>query len=339
MEKLIGMTRNSKTENNRRSINNGLLIVTGATIMILDYLYSSLKNKGFRFCAMDINTSYLVNSHLPSSDLLYLYSRNEKEQNVLGSLDILTLELTTIPLIKSKILDSDAEVVYILVYLGDDFSNRTVLEAAKAGKELGKIVVGIIAMPPKWDGIQNTIRANDAFARLKPFVDTSFVFYRDIFDEDDSEIFDDFFSPLEIGTHTFKMPFDAIYRMNNQQGEIVIDASDVKALLKSGAFAVVGTGQCTLPDRMSIMLEQVLDSPYLQYLNKEKCSLILLSFEASEQNVIRMEEIEEFKQLLHEHFGVEVDMIIGLKEDNTLGEVAKVVCLFSFSEHEILSNL
>ncbi len=339
MEKLIDTSENSQTDKNRSYNNNGLVIVIGPSIMVLDYIYSSLKNNGFGFCAMDINTSYLDNSHLPPSDLLYLYTRNEEDLNLLSSVDIQTLELPTIPLIKSKIQDSDGEVVYILVYLGDDFSNRTVFEAAKAGKELGRIVVCIIAMPPKWEGIQNTIRANNAFAGLKPFVDASFVFYRDIFDEDESEIFDDFFSPLEISTYTFKMPFDAIYRIINQQGEIVIDASDVKALLKSGAFSAVGTGQCTLPDRMSIMLEQVLDSPFLHYVNKEKCTLILLSFEASEQNAIRMEEIEECTNLMRQQFGEEVDFIIGLKKDNTLGELAKVVCLFSFSEHEILSNL
>jgi cell division GTPase FtsZ len=317
-----------------------MIIGIGDGIIVLDYLYIIQSKRGYTICAMDIHNIYLNQSIMLATDLLYLNGKEEDYPypNLFGSLDMQTFEQKIIPLIQDRVKGVVGEVIYIMCYLGYDLHDRILLEAAKAGKERGKIVVAHIDMPMKCEGLEKTILANNSFVQLQLFVDTFFVFYRDTFEEDNPNIYESF-SPLELAVNTFRMPYDVIHYISNQKGEIIIDESDVKTLLKSGAFSAVGIGQSKLPDRISTMVAQVLDSPYLKYLNKEKCKLILLSFEASEQNAIRMEEIEEFKQRLHEHYGEEVDMIIGFKQDNILGELAKVVCLFSSSEHELLYNL
>ena len=338
MKQIKGTTEQNLTDRIQSTNKNGIIIGIGSGIAIYDYMYPLLKEMGFAYCVMDIDAHYLDLSRSPECDKLYLNGKNDEEKIFSEEVDLQTFDLPTVHLIKDKIKKTNSEVVYIMVYLGYEWTNRLVFEAAKAGKELGKIVVAIIAMPGKWEKDNDPIQTKNAFARLKPYVDTSFVFYRDTFEEDDPDIYEEF-SPLELATHTFKLPFKVIHNIINQKGEIIVDGSDVKCLLKSGAFAAVGSGQCNLPDRISIMFEQVLDSHYLKFLNKEKCNFILYNMEGSEQNAIEMEEIEEFNQLLRQQFGSEVNIIVGLQNDNALGDMAKVVCLFSFLEHELLSKL
>ena len=338
MEQVNDTIGNNITDSNQSNNKNGMVIVMGSCITIFNFMYPLIQNMGFAICAMETDADFLDGSRLPESNKLYLNGRTEEERIFSENVDMQTFEFPTIHLIKNKIMESVSEVVYLMVYLGYKWTNRLVLETAKASKELGKIVVLIIAMPAKWEKIEDTIQAKNAFKELKLIVDTSFVFYRDTFEEDNPDIYEEF-SPLELATHTFKLPFKVIHNIINQKGEIIVDGSDVKTLLKSGAFSAVGSGQCNLPIRISIIFEQILDSHYLKFLNKEKCNFILYNMEASEQNAITMEEIEEFNQLLRQQFGSEVNIIVGLKNDNSLDDKAKVVCLFSFSEHELLSNL
>ena len=248
--------------------------------------------------------------------------------------DMETFYTTILPLIKDKIKNVDTEVVYLIVFLHEKDCIPNALEVAKVCKEQGKIVVAVIAMP-YFDDIDFMFEANNAFLLLKPFVDTSLVFYRDFFEMENPEMFKEF-SPRDLLTMTFEIPFIAINKIINQKGEIVVNESDVKTWLKSGAFAAVGIGESNLPNRISIMVNQVLGSPFLQFLNKERCKLILLNIEASVHNAIRDDEIEELNHLLHQNFDKEVDIILGLKNNNSLSDMAKLQCLFSFSEHEQL---
>ena len=337
MEQIKETIGNDLTVTNLSNNKNGMVIVIGCGISIFDYMYPLFENMGFSYFAMDVDAHFLDISRLPECDKLYLNGRTLEEQIFSESVDMQTFELPTFHLIKDKINENVSEVVYIMVYLGYEWCNLLTIEATKAAKELGKIVVAIIAMPAKWEKIEDSIQAKNAFKKLKPIVDTSFVFYRDTFEEDNPDIYEEF-SPLELATHTFKLPFKVIHNIINQKGEIIVDGSDVKTLLKSGPFTAVGSGQCNLSDRIPIMFEQVLDSHYLKFLNKEKCNLILLNFETSEQNAIRNDEIDELNNLLRQHFGKEFNLIFGLKNDNALGDMAKLQCLFSFSEHELLSN-
>ncbi len=334
MEQIKGTIGNSQTDRLQSNNQNGLIIGIGSGIAIYDYMYPLLKEMGFAYCVMDIDAHYLDLSRSPECDKLYLNGKNEEEKIFSEEVDMQTFDLPTVHLIKDKIKETNSEVVYIMVYLGYEWTDLLVFETAKAAKELGKIVVTIIAMPAKWEKIDDSIQAKNAISRMKPYVDTSFVFYRDTFEEDNPDIYEEF-SPLELATHTFKLPFTVINHIINQKGFIIVDECDVKKIFKSGTFSAVGVGQSKQSNRVSEMFTQILGSPFLEYLNREKCNLILLSFASSENNEILMDEIEHFNQLIKQHFGEETEIIVGMKYDNKLGEFAKIVCMFSFSEDAI----
>ncbi len=325
MVQINGTVRNELTNKKQSTNESGMVIGLSSCSLIVDKLSKILIDKGFEFYSICAEYDRLL-KELPTED----------EPVLLSSVDMQAFNSATFLLIKEKINTVVGEVVYLMIDLSSDTSISLVIELAKISKTQGKIVVAIIAIPANRHDVECLREAKNALAILRPFVDTSFVFYKDTLNEDtaDKNVF-----PTLNDDIAFSMPLDAIYRIAYQQGEIVVDESDVKYLLKSGAFAAVGNGQSNLPNRISIMFEQVLDSRYLKFLNKEKCTLILLSIEASVQNAIRFDEIEELDNLLHQHFGEEVDIIMGLKNDNALGDTAKVVCLFSFSEHALLSNI
>jgi len=226
--------------------------------------------------------------------------------------------------------------VYLMFYLGYDIYGCFVFQKAKTYKEQGKIVVAIIAMPAKWEGIEVTKQASKDFTCLKPFIDTFFIFYRDTFEEDNPDVYKEY-SPIQLAINTFKLPLDVVNHIENQKGEIIIDEGDLKTLFKSGSFSAVGMVQSNQSDRIIDMYEQLINSPYLKHMNYQKCTIILLSFVAGEQYPIQMDEIDYCTNLLRNSFNDDVDFIIGLKTDNSLGDMATLYGLFSFSEHALLS--
>ncbi len=339
MEQIKETIGNNQSDNNQSNNQNGLLIGIGrGGNSALNHVYVYFKNKGFSFFAMDTDGSVLNDSVLPASDLLYLNVKLSKHPILSSSVDIEIFDQTTIKLIKDRMMDSIGEVVYLMVCLGDEVSNRLAFEMARVGKELDKIVVVIVSFPKQEEGSNFSKLANKAFAELRQFVDSFFVFHNDFLQKSNSNKYENL-SPLELDTKHFRLPIEAIHHIINQKGEIIVDEFDVKSIIKSGTFSAVGIGESKQSDRISDMFTQVLSSSYLKYLNREECRMIVMNIESSEQNEIQMDEIESLTTMLRQHFGHKANVIMGLKSENALGDMAKVVCLFSFSEddHLILS--
>jgi cell division GTPase FtsZ len=336
----VNGTFDINNENIHNSPNkNGLLIGIGrGGNRALNHVYVYFKNKGFSFFAMDTDGSVLNDSVLPAWDLLHLNGKLSKHPILSSGVDFEIFEQTTITLIKDRMMDSIGEVVYLMVCLGDVVTNRLAIEVAKISKELGKIVVAIVSFPKQEEGSNFSKLANKAFAELRQFIDSFFVFHNNFLQKSNSNKNENL-SPLELNTKHFRLPIEAIHNIINQKGEIIVDECDVKSVIKSGTFSAVGIGESKQSDRISDMFAQVLSSPYLKYLNREKCKLIVMNIESSELNKIRNDEIESLNTMLRQHFGHKANIIVGMEKNNALGEWAKLVCLFSFLEHEILSNL
>ena len=218
------------------------------------------------------------------------------------------------------------KMVFVTAGMGGGTGTGAAPVVARVAKERGLLTIGIVTIPFVFEGRKKILKALDGADELAKHVDALLI----INNERLVEIYGDlnFFNAFGKADDTLSTAARSISDIINVPGYINLDFNDVDTTLRNGGTAIISTGYGEGPSRVTMALQNALNSPLLK--NRDilgsKRLLINLYVSETEYQTIAMNEMGQLSSFV-DNIDQEVDVIWGVTIDNSLGEQVKVIIL------------
>ena len=221
-------------------------------------------------------------------------------------------------------LETGTEMVFINAGMGGGTGTGAAPIIARTAREMDILTVGIVTIPFTFEGKTRRAQAEKGIEELREHVDTLIVINNDKIRE-------------VYGNVGFKVAFSkadeilataskGISEVITQPCMINIDLNDARTVLKESGTAIMGTGIASGDNRAETAVQQALHSPLLNdnHIRGAK-KVLLLIISGSEE--ITFDEIGEINDLLQLEAGGDVDIIMGVGEDENLSNNVSVTVI------------
>ena len=183
------------------------------------------------------------------------------------------------------------------------------------------LVVGVVTLPLSFEGRKRKTQAEEGIKRLKEEVDAIITINTD--------------KLREYGNFTMSRAFAmaddilltaarGISEMMTGTGHVHVDFRDVQSVMQNSGVALMGVGTAEGENRAIEAIQSATTSKLLNDNDISATKNILLYFLSSEENEIRMEEIDTITTYLETITNDDVDYIWGMGIDNSLGDKLSV---------------
>lgn len=223
-------------------------------------------------------------------------------------------------------LNMGTEMLFITAGMGGGTGTGAAPIIARTARESGILSVGIVTIPFSFEGKTRMKQAQQGIEQMRQYVDTLIIVNNDKIREIYGNVgFKAAFSKAdEILATASKGISDVI----TQECLINIDLNDARTVLKDSGTAIMGTGIASGEGRADDALKKAINSPLLNdnHINGAEKVLLLIM---SGQEEITFDEIGHINDLLIDEIGVgaDVDIIMGVGEDDTLEESISVTVI------------
>ncbi|MAJ31869.1 MAG: cell division protein FtsZ [Flavobacteriaceae bacterium] len=235
-------------------------------------------------------------------------------------------------------LAENTKMIFITAGMGGGTGTGAAPIIANLARELGILTVGIVTTPFKFEGNMRTVQAQKGIETLRKSVDSLIVInnnkLRDIY-----------------GNLGFKTGFakadEVLATAAKGIAEVIthhyvqnIDLRDAKTVLSNSGSAIMGSATSSGATRAQEAIAKALDSPLLDdnKINGAKNVLLLIVSGAQE---ITLDEIGEINDFIQQEAGYNADIIMGVGEDENLGEsicVTVIATGFNAEHQQLLTN-
>ena len=183
------------------------------------------------------------------------------------------------------------------------------------------LVVGVVTLPLSFEGRKRKTQAEEGIKKLKEEVDAIITINTD--------------KLREYGNFTMSRAFAmaddilltaarGISEMMTGTGHVHVDFRDVQSVMQNSGVALMGVGIAEGENRAIEAIQSATTSKLLNDNDISATKNILLYFLSSEENEIRMEEIDTITTYLETITNDDVDYIWGMGIDNSLGDKLSV---------------
>lgn len=183
------------------------------------------------------------------------------------------------------------------------------------------LVVGVVTLPLSFEGRKRKTQAEEGIKKLKEEVDAIITINTD--------------KLREYGNFTMSRAFAmaddilltaarGISEMMTGTGHVHVDFRDVQSVMQNSGVALMGVGIAEGENRAMEAIQSATTSKLLNDNDISATKNILLYFLSSEENEIRMEEIDTITTYLETITNDDVDYIWGMGIDNSLGDKLSV---------------
>ncbi len=221
-------------------------------------------------------------------------------------------------------LDDGTRMVFITAGMGGGTGTGASPVVASIAHDMGILTVGIVTIPFAFEGKRQIRKALRGIAKLAQHTDALLVInnekLRMLFPEFDLP--NAFRSSDEVVCNAAK----SIAEIITIPGYINTDFQDVYNTLKDGNVAIMNVGRASGEGRITRAIQDALTSPLVNTMDVKGASRILLNFYCSEENAIRMQELDEVTDFC-DSMGDNVEIKWGMSYDNELGEDVKVTII------------
>lgn len=223
-------------------------------------------------------------------------------------------------------LNMGTEMLFITAGMGGGTGTGAAPIIARTARESGILSVGIVTIPFSFEGKTRMKQAQHGIEQMRQYVDTLIIVNNDKIREIYGNVgFKAAFSKAdEILATASKGISDVI----TQECLINIDLNDARTVLKDSGTAIMGTGIASGEGRADDALKKAINSPLLNdnHINGAEKVLLLIM---SGKEEITFDEIGHVNDLLIDEIGVgaDVDIIMGVGEDETLEESISVTVI------------
>lgn len=223
-----------------------------------------------------------------------------------------------------KMLDSNTKMVFITAGMGGGTGTGAAPVIAQLAKEREILTVGIVTMPFQFEGKTRSEQALSGIEKLRKQVDSLIVINNNKLRE-------------VYGNLGFKAGFakadEVLATASRGIAEVIthhytqnIDLKDAKTVLSNSGTAIMGSATAAGEDRARQAIISALDSPLLND-NKIAGAKNVLLLIVSGTNEITIDEIGEINDYIQSEAGHSANIIMGVGEDETLGDSIAVTVI------------
>tara|TARA_R110001583_G_scaffold49255_2_gene154193 strand:- start:7986 stop:9884 length:1899 start_codon:yes stop_codon:yes gene_type:complete len=233
-------------------------------------------------------------------------------------------------------LSSNSKMVFITVGMGGGTGTGAAPIIAKVARELDLLTIGIVTMPFNFEGRMRNEQAQKGIERLREYVDSLVVINNNKLREVYGNLgFKAGFSKADEVLSTASRGIAEVITHHYTQN---IDLKDAKTVLSNSGTAIMGSATASGMNRSEEAISKALDSPLL---NDNKITgaknVLLLIVSGSEE--ITIDEIGEINDFIQSEAKSDVNIIMGVGEDEKLGDaIAVTIVATGFNkdqQHEI----
>lgn len=237
-------------------------------------------------------------------------------------------------------IGDDTEMVFITAGMGGGTGTGAAPVIAKIAKDKGILTVGIVTTPFSYEGPVRSRQAKEGIRKLQEAVDSLIIINNNKITEvyGKMKISESLAKANEIllkGAKGIAELVSANYMVN-------IDMEDARSVLKDGGTAIMGSATADGEDRAIKAVTAALNSPLLNdnKITGAKKSLLLVVFNTEDE--ITPEEMETITNYIQEQAGGELDIFIGMGEDDTVPKGAITVTVtatgFTTEQQQLIVN-
>lgn len=223
-----------------------------------------------------------------------------------------------------KMLDSNTKMVFITAGMGGGTGTGAAPVIAQLAKERDILTVGIVTIPFQFEGKVRIEQALNGVERLRKQVDSLIVINNNKLREVYGNLgFKAGFSKADEVLATASRGIAEVITHHYTQN---IDLKDAKTVLANSGTAIMGSATATGENRAKEAIISALDSPLLND-NKISGAKNVLLLIVSGSSEITIDEIGEINDHIQAEAGYNANIIMGVGEDEALGEAVAVTII------------
>ncbi|MDY0088852.1 MAG: cell division protein FtsZ [Flavobacteriaceae bacterium] len=223
-----------------------------------------------------------------------------------------------------KMLDSNTKMVFITAGMGGGTGTGAAPVIAQMAKEKDILTVGIVTIPFQFEGKIRYAQAMEGVKRLGKHVDSLIVINNNKLREVYGNLgFKAGFSKADEVLSTASKGIAEVITHHYTQN---IDLKDAKTVLSNSGTAIMGSAKAEGENRAKDVIMAALDSPLLDD-NKITGAKNVLLLVVSGTSEITIDEIGEINDYIQSEAGHNANIIMGVGEDESLGESISVTVI------------
>ncbi|HRS01651.1 MAG TPA: cell division protein FtsZ [Bacteroidota bacterium] len=226
-----------------------------------------------------------------------------------------------------------SDMVFITCGMGGGTGTGGAPIIAKIARDLGALVVGIVTFPFKFEGRTKIENAKTGIAELSKNVDALITIPNQKIYEiigDDTDIDDAFLQINQILFNSTRGISDII----NYSGLINVDFADVRTIMSSAGYALMGIGLASGENRAEEAALKAINSPLLDGISIKGAKGVLINITSGKRFL--MSEFQTINTLVENYTGDDVTMKCGVvKTDEDTDELSVTVIATGFNQHNL----
>jgi len=223
-----------------------------------------------------------------------------------------------------NMLSTSAKMLFITVGMGGGTGTGAAPVIARIAKELDILTVGIVTMPFSFEGKKRIRQAEEGIEKLRKHVDSLVVINNNKLREVYGNLgFKAGFSKADEVLATAAQGIAEVITHHYTQN---IDLKDAKTVLSNSGTAIMGSGTASGTNRAQNAINKALDSPLLNDNKIEGAKNVLLLIVSGVLEVT-IDEIGEINDFIQSEAKTNVDIIMGVGEDESLGDSISVTII------------
>jgi len=241
-----------------------------------------------------------------------------------------------------KMLDTNTKMIFITAGMGGGTGTGAAPIIAQLAKERDILTVGIVTIPFQFEGKIRTEQALIGVERLRKQVDSLVVINNNKLREVYGNLgYKSGYSKVDEVLATAARGIAEVISQHYIQN---IDLRDAKTVLANSGTAIMGSAIASGDGKAKKAITSALDSPLLND-NKiagAKQVLLLIVSGVGEENEVSIDEISEINEYIQAEAGYSANIIMGLGEDEKLGDAISVTVIatgFNIEQQEEIVNI
>jgi len=223
-----------------------------------------------------------------------------------------------------NMLNTSAKMLFITVGMGGGTGTGAAPVIAKIANELGILTVGIVTMPFSFEGKKRNDQAHEGIERLRDHVDSLVIINNNKLREVYGNLgFKAGFSKADEVLSTAATGIAEVITHHYTQN---IDLKDAKTVLSNSGTAIMGSASASGTNRAQNAITEALDSPLLNDNKIEGAKNVLLLI-VSGTSEVTIDEIGEISDYIQSEAKTNVDIIMGVGEDETLEDAISITII------------
>ncbi len=217
-----------------------------------------------------------------------------------------------------------ADMVFVTAGMGGGTGTGAAPVIAQLAREAGALTVGVVTKPFGFEGRLRARRADQGLLALTEHVDTLIT----IPNEKLMSLADADMTFVEAFRKADEVLFQAVKGISDLimlDGIVNVDFADVRAIMAGMGRALMGTGCAKGEGRARLAAEMAITSPLLDNISVEGATGVLINVVGGPD--MKMREIQEATQLVHEQAHEDANIIFGASIDESMSDTLKVTVI------------